>query len=253
MRKLFSIVHYEYKMQLNRFATWGVFIATMVIAMLDDFPSEGNLNRLEFLTEPAYFISRTMSIYGLVLTFGLLFLLSSRFPIDKKLGTKSLIMAAPIEKGQYIFGKLLGGFFYTFSLLFLFLTINTVIYFVAAPVDMPIMSCLIPLIKTLFVSAVPVSAFVGFVAVALPAIMDIRLFYLLASALFIVNAATTGSAGQMPFYIITSGDLIKLIWQHPKWPFINTGSIQANLMFLMGAGLLSCVLLFLKRKFWRAE
>jgi LPXTG-motif cell wall-anchored protein len=57
----------------------------------------------------------------------------------------------------------------------------------------------------------------------------------------------------MPFYLITSGDLAKLIWQHPKWPFSNTGSIQANLVFLVGCGLLAGLLLFLKRKFWRNE
>lgn len=253
MGKIISIVRYECKMQLSRFATWGVFIAALVVAMLDDFPSATNLHRLEFLTEPAYFLSRTMSIYGLALTFGLLFLLSNRFSIDKKLGVKSLIMAAPIGKGQYILGKLLGGFCYAFSLVFLFLAANTAVYLAAVPADLSVISCLIPLIKTLFVSAIPVSLFVGFTAVALPAIMDIRLFYLLASALFMANAAITGSAEPMPFYLITSGDLIRLIWQHPQWPFTNTGSIQANCVFLMGAGLSSCGLLFLKRKFWRAE
>ena len=39
-----------------------------------------------------------------------------------------------------------------------------------------------------------------------------------------------------PFYMITSGDLIRLIWVNPKWSFNDTGSIIANGAFLMGSG-----------------
>lgn len=253
MRKCLSIIFYEYKMQMKRFATWGVFILVMVIVLIDNFPSAKNLNRLEFLTEPAYFLYRTMSLDGLVLVFALLFLLSGRFPLDKKTGVKPLIMASPITKGQYVIGKLLGGFCYTFTMLFLLLTVNVLIYLVAASFKISILSCIAALLKTLMISVLPVSIFVGFVTVALPAIMDVRLFYLIASTLFIVNAATAVSAEAMPFYFITSGDLIKLIWQHPKWPFTNMGSIQANLIFLLGCGLLSWSLLLLSPKFWRAD
>ena len=86
---------------------------------------------------------------------------------------------------------------------------------------------------------------------ALPAIFDVRLFYVLASVLFILNAASPDSSDKMPFYLITSGDLKKLIWLHPKYPYINTDGILPNLMFLLVCGLISAVPLFLRRKFWR--
>lgn len=253
MNKIFTILYYECKLQFGKIATWGVLLAATALTMVDAFPSAGNLRRLEFLTEPAYFVCRAMSIDGLVLVFGLLFLLSDRFAVDKKTGVKNLIMSEPVRKGQYIAGKLLGGFCYTWGMLCAFLVLNTGIYAVALPVRVSAMDCLVPLVKTILVSGIPVSLFVGCTAVALPVFMDVRVFYLLASVLFIVNAGTVGAAGQMPFYLITAGDLIKLVWQHPRWPFVNAGSVQANLLFLIGTGAGACVLLLLKRRFWRAE
>lgn len=253
MRKIMSIIHYEYKMQFKRIATWGVLLAATGVALLDNFPSATNLARLEFLIQPAYFIYRTMCQDGLILAFGLLFLLSNRFPLDKKTGVKSIIMASPINKGQYIFGKLLGGFLYTFTMLCIFLMMNTATYYVALPFEIGIMECVAPLLKTIFISALPVSLFVSFCSVALPALMDIRLFYLLSAVLFGVNASTVNAAEAMPFYLITSGDLIRLIWVHPRWSEIIMSSVQANLLFLLGGGVISCVLLCLKHKFWRSE
>lgn len=253
MRKCLPIIRYEYRMQLNNRTTWGLLIVATAIALIDSYPSAKNLVRLEFLVNPTYFIYRTMSIEGLVLVFGLMFLLSNRILLDQKTGVKSLMMASSITKGQYVFGKLLGGFLFTFTMLALFLTLNTVIYFVAVSADISIVDCLILLIKTLVICGLPVSLFISFLSVALSAVMDMRLFYLLASVLFILNAASVSSAEQMPFYLITSGDLIKLIWQHPRVPFTNAGSVQANLIFLVGCGLVAWVLLLIKPKFWRAE
>ena len=86
---------------------------------------------------------------------------------------------------------------------------------------------------------VPVSLFVSFCSIALPGMMDIRLFYILAAILFGFNATYVGSAEAMPFYLITSGDLVRLIWVHPRWPFVDMGSVIANGFFL--AGKRSCV------------
>jgi hypothetical protein len=119
------------------------------------------------------------------------------------------------------------------------------------PVDVSFQDCLIPLAKALIINVLPVSIFISFTSVALPAIFDVRLFYVLASVLFILNAASPDSSDKMPFYLITSGDLKKLIWLHPKYPYINTDGILPNLMFLLVCGLISAVPLFLRRKFWR--
>lgn len=253
MRNALSILYYEYKMQMTLAATWGIFLMTVVFSLLDDFPSGGNLQRLEFLADPNYFVYRTMSLYGLTLAFGLVILLSNRFSIDCKTGVKALIMAGPTTKGQYIFGKLLGGFSCTVILFSLLLIVNAAVYTLAAPFRVSVGGLFLALIKTIAVCVLPVSVFISFLSILLPALIDMRLFYAIAALLFIINAATAGSAEPMPFYCITSGDLIKLIWQHPKWPFTNTGSIQLNLVFLMGSGFLAWLLLFMKKRFWRHE
>ncbi len=240
MRKMIAIIRYEYKMQFKRLATWGVLLAATVFALLDNYPSASNLTRLEFLNEPAYFVYRTMSLNGFVLMFGLMFLLAERFPLDNKTGMKLLLMSHALQKRQYILGKLLGGFLYTLSILCIFIALNTAVYFVAAPFPISLLDCTVPLVKAIIVSAFPVSLFVSLCSVALPGMIDIRLFYLC-------------SANAAPFYMITSGDLIRLIWVNPKWSFNDTGSIIANGAFLMGSGLVFGSLLFLRHKFWRSE
>jgi len=253
MHKIFSILRYEYKMQVCRIATWGAFLVATVVALLDNFPSVGNLARLEFLEQPAYFIFRTMSLDGLIMIFSLMFLLSGRFPVDRKTGVKPLFMAAPISKGQYVSGKLSGGFLYTLTMITVFLVLNTAVYAAFNPIEANVMEYIMPLVKTLIISGIPVSFFISFCSVALPALLDIRLFYFVISVMFILNAGSVSSAEKRPFYLITSGDLIKPIWKHPKFPFYDTGSVIANLCFLLGCGLLSAFLLMLKRKFWRTE
>ena len=253
MRKVLSIVHYEYKMQIKWFATWGVLFAALLISLLDNFPSVSNLARLEFLSSPSYFILRTMSLDGLILVFGVMFLISNGFPVDEKTGVKSLMMASPLEKKQYIMGKITAAFLYTFTMLCVFLIINVVVYDTAMPFDHSYTEYTVLILKVIVISVIPVSVFVGFSAAALPAMMDIRLFYLLAGVLFLFNASHVNSAGASPFYLITSGDLIRLIWVHPKFPWIDYVSVWANLIFLLVGGLGPCLLLIMKRKFWRAE
>lgn len=252
MRKILSILLHEYKMQMRRPATWGVFLAANTVAMLDSFPSASNLARLEFLPQPAYFIHRTLSLYGIILMFGLMFLLSGRFPADSKGGIKSLFMAAPVKKTQYLLGKLLGGFLYTFTVFCLFLFLNTMVHAVFSPASNSVAEYLFRFGKAVAIGILPISFFIGFCAVAFPAFMDIRLFYVVISAVFMYNATVVGNADRMPFYVIMSGDLMKLLWQHPKFPFNDTASMAANLAFLIGCGVLSFLLVLFRRKFWRA-
>ncbi|MBO5283752.1 MAG: hypothetical protein J6B43_11630 [Lachnospiraceae bacterium] len=253
MRKMFSVIYYEYKMQMKRLATWGILLAATILSFLDNLPTARNLNRLEFLNEPAYFIYRVISLDSLVLLFGLMFLLAERFPLDSKTGMKSLFMTLAMQKWQYMLGKLLGGLLYTFSVLCIFLALCTTIYFAAAPFAISLPECIIPFVKAIFVSVLPVSLFVSFCSIALPGIMDIRLFYILAAVFWGANAAYVDSADANPFYLITSGDLVHLIWIHPEWSYLDKGSVLANGIFLMGSGLLFIGLLFLKPQFWRSE
>lgn len=251
MRKLCSVLYYEYKMQIKRPAVWGVLLVAVAMAQLDNFPSAQNLARLEFLNQPAYFVCRVMSLDALLLFFGLAILLANRFPTDRKNGMKHLFLSYPLEKTAYILGKLLGGFCVAFSMAFLFLTLNTAVYFFAAPFAIALPDCLIPLGKALLCCALPASWFVGLMAVALPGVLDIRIFYALAAVLFGFNAAYVGSAETMPFYLITAGDLARLIWIHPRWPFVDFTSVAANGAFLLIGGLVFGSLLFCKPAFWR--
>ena len=253
MRNMCSVLHYEFKMQFQRLAAWGVLLAAAALSLLDNFPSAGNLARLEFLNEPAYFVYRIVSLDSLVLLFGLMFLLAGRIPLDAKTGMKSLLMASPLKKWQYVLGKLLGGFLYVFSMLCIFLFLNTAVYFIGTPFKISLIECAVPVVKAVFASFIPVSLFVSFCSIALPGMIDIRFFYVLAAILFGFNAAYVGSAEAMPFYLITSGDLARLIWVHPGWPFVDMGSVIANGCFLAGSGLVSGCLLFLKHRFWRSE
>ncbi len=99
----------------------------------------------------------------------------------------------------------------------------------------------------------PASFFVAACSVMLPERMDIRLFYLMFSALFLVNAISVDTASAQPFYIFTKGDLAKIIWRHPKFPTMYWESAAMNLLFMLGSGIAAVALVAVKRRFWRNE
>lgn len=184
MRKTVSILHYELKMQAKRPAVWGVFLAAAAMAQLDCFPSAQNLARLEFLNQPAYFVHRVMTLDALLLLFGLAVLLANRFPADRKNAMGHLFRSYPLERRQYILGKLLRGFCLAYLLTALFLLCNTAVYVLAAPFAIAPWEWLVPLGKALALCAFPASWFTGLAAVALPGVVDIRLFYAAAALFF---------------------------------------------------------------------
>lgn len=251
MRKTWSIFHYELKMQIKRPAVWGVFLAATAMAQLDCFPSAQNLARLEFLNQPAYFVHRVITLDALLLLFGLAVLLANRFPADRKNGMKHLLLSYPLKRCQYILGKLLGSFCLAYFTTALFLLCNTAVYVLAAPFPIPPREWLVPLGKVLVLCAFPASWFTGLAAVALPGVVDIRLFYAAAALFFGWNAVTVGSAETMPFCLLTAGDLARLLWVHPKWPGLAWGSVLANAAFLLGGGAVCASLPFWKPSFWR--
>lgn len=253
MRKISVIAHYEYKMLMMNRAAWGIYLAATFINLLDNYPSPHNLARLEFLCQPAYFLYRTICFDALILAFGLLFPLSGRFSADRKYGLHHMFMTLPVQKGQYLLGKLLGGWLYTLTLLCLFLGTNLFVYLIAAPFEADAAACIILLGKAVLVSALPVSLFIGLGSTALADLLDIRLFYLLAAILFLVNVTTVGSADAMPFYLVTSGDLTRLIWVHPKYTQLYPGAVLKNCLFLAGGGLACGGLLGAWHRPWRTE
>lgn len=146
-----------------------MFLAATAMAQLDCFPSAQNLARLEFLNQPAYFVHRVMTLDALLLLFGLAVLLANRFPADRKNAMGHLFLSYPLERRQYILGKLLGGFCLAYLLTALFLLCNTAVYVLAAPFAIAPWEWLLPLGKALALCALPASWFTGLAAVALPA------------------------------------------------------------------------------------
>ena len=253
MNRGIIICRYEYKMLLKRPGGWLVFAFAMAVAILDAFPSDANLNRLEFLPQPSYFIRRIIAFYGLLLLFGLMFMLAGRIPNDRNNGIMDLFRAMPVGKKQYLLGKLAGGFLYAFSMLLALLAGNLILYTVFAPASFSLPEYIFPLLTGVFSVILPACFFVAACSVMLPAVFDIRLFYLAFSVLFILNAFTVGSAKSVPFYMITGGDLSGLIWRHPKFPAQGCSGFLKNLLFLTGSGLLSILSVKLKPGFWRAD
>ena len=251
MRKTLSIAKFEFKIQCKKISGWLVFLFAFIVAMADDFPSAVNLDRLEFLSIPSYFIQRTVAIPGLMLLFGLMFVASNCIRGDSKAGLRDLFMASPISKNNYIFGKLTGGFLYILFIVVLFLAINTLIYAIALPAQASFIQYISAFSTILFCVIIPTCFFVVACSVLISTILDIRIYYLLISVLFIMNALTVGSASNNPFYLITHGDLSKLVWHHPEFPMPTYDSMVMNLVFMLGVGIIAIALIYGKRNFWR--
>lgn len=253
MSKLTAIAKYEYKMQIGRPAGWGVLLFTTISAFLDCLPTAANMARVEFLGEIHYYVKRVFAFDGLILLFGLMFLMAGRMVGDRKAGLKDLFMAAPIRKKDYIGGKLLGNLCYALTMMFALLGISICGFLLCRRGAEGAGSYLQAICSVTLYLILPAAFFVAASSVMFPEILDIRFFYLLYSILFMTNAFSINSAEKMPFYIFTQGDLTKYIWQHPKWPQVYPGSALLNLAFLLGTGVLAVTLVAVKRSFWRAD
>lgn len=253
MNKMFAVSKYEYKMQIKRIAGWIVLLFVLVSAMMDSLPTTDNLKRVEFLYDIHYYVRRIFSFDGLILLFALMFLMAGRLVGDCKTGRRDLFMAAPIGKGSYIGGKLLGNFLYALSLMYLLLVAVMIDFVVFSHSETPPIDYISAFFEVSIYIILPATFFVTASSVMFPEIMDIRLFYLVFSVLFLVNAFSSDAGTAAPFYIFTQGDLAKMIWQHPRWPMIYLRSAVLNLLFMLGVGGLSIALVSCKRRFWRAE
>lgn len=253
MNSLFSISKYEYKMQIKRISGWLILLAVVASAMADCLPTISNMARLEFLSDVHYYVRRVFSFDGLILLFGLMFLMAGRLVGDRNTGCRDLYMVTPIEKGSYIGGKFLGNFLYTLTLMYTLLISSLIGFAVFSRSDTMFRSYLAAFFEVSICIILPASFFVVASSVMLPELVDIRLFYLFFSILFLINAFSVDTGTVAPFYIFMQGDLAKLIWQHPKSPQIYAGSAALNLLFMVGAGVIAIVLVVTKRRFWRAD
>lgn len=253
MSKMLSIAKYEYKMQIKRFAGWIVLLFVFVSSMMDCLPIASNLARIEFLGDIYYYVRRVFSFDGLILLFGILFLTAGRMVDDCKTHRRDLFMAAPIGKASYIGGKFMGNFLFALTLMYVLLILSLTGFILFSPTNITIWEYVRAIFRVSFYVILPATFFVVASSIMLPELVDIRLVYLVYSVLFLINAFSTDQAGTIPFYIFTQGDLAKLIWQHPKFLEIHVGSACLNLVFMLGLGALSIVLVAVKRRFWRTE
>lgn len=253
MTKMFSISKYEYKMQIKRIAGWIILIFVFASAMMDCLPTATNMARIEFLYDIHYYVRRVFSFDGLILLFALMFLMAGCLVSDRKTGRRDLFMVTPIRKGSYIGGKLLGNFLYALSLMYLLLVAAIIGFAVFSHSETPFIDYISAFFEVSIYIILPATFFVTASSIILPEIIDIRLFYLLFSVLFLVNAFSSDTGTAVPFYIFTQGDLARMIWQHPKQQVIYIGSAILNLLFMLGIGGTTIALVCVKRKLWRAD
>ena len=204
MNRMFAVSKYEYKMQIKRIAGWLVLLFVLVSAMMDSLPTTENLKRIEFLYDIHYYVRRVFSFDGLILLFALMFLMAGRLVSDRKTGRRDLFMAAPIGKGSYIGGKLMGNFLYALSLMYLLLIAAMIGFAVFSHFQKHHLSTILSAFGQVSIYIIlPATFFVTASSVMLPEIIDIRLFYLLFSVLFLVNAFSTDTGTAAPFVIFS--------------------------------------------------
>lgn len=181
-----------------------------------------------------------------------MFLIAGRLVGDRKTGCRDLFMTAPIRKISYIGGKLIGNFLYALSLMYMLLMAALIGFAVVSQVGTPIKDYISAVLEVSIYIILPATFFLTANSVMLPEILDIRLFYLLFSILFLVNAFWSDTGTTAPFYIFTQSELAKMIWQHPQQPMIHLKSAVLNLLFMLGTGGLAITLVSHKHRFWRA-
>lgn len=245
MGKILAIAGYELKMQTKNIGVWLVLAFALAMSLLDNFPSIENMKRLEFLTEQGYVVRRLLAQEGVLILFGLMFFISDRVRGDKKRGVMELFMASPLAKRQYILGKIFGNYSLALLILLLHLLVNALVHLIFNPG----VFTFAPYIAGFFAMAVPAGFFVTAYAVALPVIMDIRLFYIVFSVYFIINIGIITALPNSIF--LFQPDLLKLLFKFRFFEAIDLVKLLWNLLFLIGGGMLAILLLRLNKRFWR--
>jgi hypothetical protein len=229
-----------------------LLVFTLFVSLVDSIPLPVNVQRLAWICEPSYYALRVLRNGGLLLAFGLIILFSGSVAIDKKSGVIELLKASSLRKMEYITGKILGGFLSTLFAYITFLFACMLTYLIFLP-EATISSSLSAGIQSFLVVAVPVSFFTSAVGICLPILLDIRLMYMLTALLFLLNIFHIGSASEQAPYLLLSGDLIKLVWQHPEFQFDNAIAVIRNLLFIICGGALPAVIVLSKNGYWREK
>jgi hypothetical protein len=246
MCNILNVCRYELKMLTRNMGIWLVLALALVISILDNAPTAGNLQRLENLNEQSYVVFRILLQDALILLFGLSFILAGRVIRDKRKGITQLLMPTPVTKNQFVIGNFGSNFLITLIMMALLLGVNAVIHAVFNSTHFN----LLPYLKGLVVVGVPVCLFIAACCTALPIYIEIRVFYILFSGYILLNLFSNLNGYGNPVYLLF-GELVHAIFVYPGWS-ADGSEIISNLIFLL-SGSLFCILLMLlpSHRLWR--
>lgn len=246
MRDVLTIARYEFKMQIKNKVFWTILLITSLLSIWEQFPSTENLNRLEHLTNHGYIASRSLTLTGIFLMFASVFIIANRIRGDMEQKTTDILFSKPITKGSYIWGKFIGNYSTSITMFAVFIGLNGTIQAMFNPSPFEIL----PYIKSFIFITMPTMIFVVGLSIAIPVLIDIRIFYASMSVYFMYCILVIPNTYEIPFYWII-GDTRKLIYRCFQIPY---RSIILNIVFLIGIGLCSIGLLSLSSKrLWREQ
>jgi ABC-type Na+ efflux pump permease subunit len=246
MRNTLTIAGYELKMQMKNIALWVIVLITFALTIFEQFPSEENLRRISGLSDHSYIASRSMTLTGILLMFGCAFIVGNRIHMDINKGTSEILFSAPISKTAYIGGKFLGNYLAALVMCGVFVFLNGVVqaFFNPSPFEP------IPYLASFVFISVPSMLFVVGLSIGLPVLMGTKLFFTAFSAYIMYCMIIVPENYEIPFYWII-GDTRKLVFHNGSFSFPYQ-SIVLNVIFLMGIGIASLLLLGINNKrFWR--
>lgn len=248
MSKIITIADYEFKMLIKNKMVWIILTVVVVLALYDNFPSESNYLRLQYLPEQGYVVRRILSQFGVMLLFALMFIISSRISIDINQKYLDFLLPINIAKHQYILGKFIGSYIFAVLILNLYLFINGSIQFFFSSYTFKI----IPYFIGGFILVPTTTFFVVSCSISLPILLNAKLFYVLSSTYFLLNTGIIYVENEIirSFYLYQP-DILKLLYKHEGFEFIDIPLLYWNFIFLIVIGIISMILLVFKKSYWR--
>lgn len=248
MHNVAIIAKYECKVRIKSLGYWILLTAGLAISIIDNIPTSANIERLPFLMESGYVVSRLLVQTGVLLLFGIMFIVSNSIRGDKKAGVDNLLMAVDLSKSQYMLGKFLGNYLSTLLLMGIYMLINATVQLICLPEVFSI----IPYLVGYITLVLPASFFIVGCSISLPMWIDLRLCYVIFTVYFMLNILLVPDSITLPFWFLFYGDLIKLVYKYGFGTLIMENLIS-NLLFLIGTGLIIFLSLNFNNRFWREK
>lgn len=246
MGNIAAISRFEFKMQIKNIGFWLVLALAVIMSLLDNAPTPDNMKRLQFLYDQNYVVYRTMLQDGVILLFGMAFLIAGRINTDKKKGVIQLFMAAPLSQQQYVLGKFLGNFLIMLLMAALLLCVNAAVHAIFNTASFTI----VPYITGMLAIAAPACLLIAACCISIPVFLDVRAFYIVLGIYFLINLFNVNSGEGNPCYLLF-GDMAHTVFTYPGWP-PPYASMIANLIFLLGISACALILMLIPNKrLWR--